>query len=356
MSITPSTSPEIRSLISSLSSDDDVKRESAVARLAIIGARAMDRLVAAYPEADHATRLALLRAAEAIADPRAIPISLKGLAEGGDLAIGAASTLRSLLNGPHADAAAQALDALVATTLDASVERRVRMAAFDALQDMPPAVRDRVAEALRNDADARIKAYAADAPRDAAATDVLWQDALDGQLPEDPALLLDAVKSRAAAAALSALQQLLETVRAREGAATSAARAEAWRRLRGALHQALALRGSRIALYDLRETLTEAADPLPASFLAALHVVGDESCLEPIAAAWTRAGGARASTEPLARWRHQLDAAFQAIVKRGRISWRSAAFKRVQARFPEAAQSFSTTSRTTPRPKTRGRT
>jgi hypothetical protein len=166
--------------------------------------------------------------------------------------------------------------------------------------------------------------------------------------------LREAVKSRAAAA-LGALQKLVEAVRARESAAASGARSEGWRQVRGALHQTLALRGSRVAVYDLRETLAEAREPLPAPFLAAMHVVGDESCLESIAAAWTAADDGGASPESAARWRHQLEAAFQAVVKREKISRRSAAWKRLATRFPAAARAFSTTSRTTPPPKTRAR-
>ena len=45
---------------------------------------------------------------------------------------------------------------------------------------------------------------------------------------------------------------MIECVKDREQAATRAARRDDWQIVRGALHQALALRGSRIALYDLR--------------------------------------------------------------------------------------------------------
>ena len=69
---------------------------------------------------------------------------------------------------------------------------------------------------------------------------------------------------------------LAVNLRAREARA-------AWQNARGALHQALALRGSRVAVYDLRETIEQSRGPLPTSFVAALHVVGDASCLEPIA-------------------------------------------------------------------------
>ncbi len=164
MSIKPSAATEIRTLIAALASDDEVKRESAVARLAIIGSRAVDRLIAAYATADRETRFVILRVSEAIADPRAIAISRDALTSGGDLAVAAISMLRPLLHSPVASAATQALDALVATALDQRVERRLRLAAFDALQEMPPAVRERVAEALRRDEDPGVQARAAGAP------------------------------------------------------------------------------------------------------------------------------------------------------------------------------------------------
>jgi hypothetical protein len=100
--------------------------------------------------------------------------------------------------------------------------------------------------------------------------------------------------------------------------------------LRGSLHQALALRGSRVALYDLRESIATSGEAMPPSFLAALHVVGDDSCLEPLAAAWS------AATDP--HWQYQLAAAFQAIAKRERVSRRHAIAKRIAGRFPAATE------------------
>ena len=55
--------------------------------------------------------------------------------------------------------------------------------------------------------------------------------------------------------------------------------------MRGALHQALAARDSRLALYDLRDSLLE-PDRLPVAFLAALEDIGDATCLETLAAAY----------------------------------------------------------------------
>jgi hypothetical protein len=128
---------------------------------------------------------------------------------------------------------------------------------------------------------------------------------------------------------------MIDAVHVREGTASAARRGE-WQAIRGALHQALALRGSRIAVYDLRESLEDAKGPLPSSFLAALHVVGDETCLEPLAAAYARAG-------TNARWKSQLGAAFRAVAGRERAARRRAIVKRITARWPDAARELTET-------------
>jgi hypothetical protein len=310
-----------------------VRREAAIARLAVIGARAVDGLRRAYAEtSDRETRVAVLRALEPIGDRRTVAIARSAIAEGGDLALTAASALRGLLDSPHGPTGTDALDVLVATALDPSAERRVRLAAFDALQGMPEGVRARVAEALRADPDPGLKAGASDLPRDAAAADAVWQDALEGRLPDTAAALRDAAGTRAAAAALSALQKMIDAVRSREGTVENAAKRAEWRTVRGALHQALALRSSRVAVYDLREALEDSRGPLPTSFLAALHVVGDQSCLEPLAAAYVRTPAGDA------RWKVQLAAAFRAIARREKVTRRHAVVKRISARWPEAAR------------------
>lgn len=326
MSIKPSAAAEIRTLVEALGAADEVRRESAVARLAIIGERAVDRLLAAYPRADRQTRVGILRTAEAIADPRVVSIAADALGAGGDVAVAGASTLRALLESSSEPAASRALDALVAAALDRGAERHVRVAAFDALSDMPATVRDPVADALRQDPDGGLHLRAAETSRDAAALEAVWQDALDGRLPDDPSALREAVKARAGSAPLGSLQKLVDAVRLREADA-GAGRAGLWQQVRGALHQALALRGSRVAVYDLRETVESTQRPLPPAFMAALHVVGDESCLEPIAAAWT------ASKDPA--WRHQLEAAFNAIAKREKTSRRGVLWKRLRTKYPE---------------------
>ncbi len=323
MVIKASSANEIPTLVSALGGDDDIARDAAIARLAVIGGRAVDALGRAYESAgDRATKIAVLRAMESIGDRRTIAVARRALAERGDVAVAATAALRALLGSPHIPTGTDALDALVATALDPAAERRLRLAAFDALHDLPKTVRAPIAAALASDPDPRLKSRSLALPRDAEAAESVWQEALEGRLPDDPATLRAAAQTRTQSAALGALQKMIDAIRTREGSASGAARA-GWQSLRGALHQALALRGSRVAVYDLRETVAQAQGPLPTSFLAALHVIGDESCLEPIAAAYLRAK----SDE---RWRVQLAAAFRAIAKREKITRRSAVMKRVQ--------------------------
>ncbi len=330
MVIKASAASEIRQLVEALEGTDDVRREAAVARLGVIGARAVDRLVAAYRSAtSREVRMAVLRALEVTGDGRTIAVARDGLTAGGDLAGAAVAAIASLLEA-HPPSAAQALDVLIATALDRALERRVRLAAFQAIQHLPQ-VGDRIAAALRQDPDAVLTAAADDVPRDRAAADAAWQDAIEGRLPDEPAMLRELALARAPGAAVTTLQAMIDAVRAREGSLPEGAKRDAWRAARGALHQGLALRGSRVAVYDLRETFEQARGPLPVSFLAALHVVGDDTCLEPLAAAWARAG------EEDARWRQQIGAAFRAITRREKITKRHAAFKRIVARWPDAA-------------------
>jgi hypothetical protein len=159
--------------------------------------------------------------------------------------------------------------------------------------------------------------------------DALWEDAIAGQLPDAPGALREATPAHAATAPLADLRRLIEAVSAREQQASGPAAAREWLALRGAIHQALALRGSRIALYDLRDAFERAAGALPSSYLGAVQLAGDESCLEPLASAFARTADER--------WQHQLAQAFHAIVKRQRMTKRHSAVRRALARAPGIA-------------------
>jgi hypothetical protein len=327
MVIKASAAAEIRTLVEALvrqGPSDDVQREAAVARLAIIGGRAVDRLIDAYEKTtDRQARIAILRTLEAIGDERGRTAALDAIAEGGDVGVAATAVLRTFLSSPHDGVAAGALDALVAAALDRTRDRRLRLAALEALQDMPEAVRERVSAAVERDPDKAIRDVVRSVDADAARSEAVWNDAVEGRLEDDPRALRQVLDARAATAPLNTLRRLIDAVRAKEASGDSG-----WVGVRGALHQTLALRGSRVALYDLRETLERGAAPLPVSFLAALHVLGDESCLEPLATAWNRALGDE-------RWRHQLSAAFRAIARREKITQRHAVMKRIATRSPE---------------------
>jgi len=276
-----------------------------------------------------------------IGDHRSAPLAQQAMAEGGDIAVAATGVLRTLLSSSHAATATAALDTLIATALDVSRDRRLRLAAFEALFDglgeLPPDLRARIAETLRDDAERGISDGAdvmTMADREAARAEAVWKDAVEGRLPEAPEALREALATRGASAPLNTLRALVDAVRAREREApglNQTAR-HGWLALRGALHQALALRGSRLALYDLRETIEEVAGRLPTSFLAALHVLGDTSCLEPLAVAWGAAEPDR--TNDGLRWRQQLASAFRAITQREKITKRHAVMKRIAARWP----------------------
>ena len=112
------------------------------------------------------------------------------------------------------------------------------------------------------------------------------------------------------------------------------ARAE-WTALRGAAHNALAHRGSRVALYDLKESLEAAREPLPVEFLASRDAIGDASCVESVAAAYARAMEAGLRVDDW--WRQHLTDVFRAIAAREQVSRRTAAGKRITSRWREAA-------------------
>lgn len=331
MVIKASSAGEIRALVEALSGRDEVRREAAIARLAVIGARAVPHILTAFESApDRAARLALMRALDPLADPRAAGPAREALTEGGDLAIAAVQVLKGLIDARLASVASAALDALMATALDPRAERRVRLAAIEVLAPIAD-VQAGLAGALAGDPDPGIRARAGHPGEPPAGEDAVWRDALDGHLPDDPRVLRDALSQHGSRAALGELRKLVDVIRAREEASDEGARA-GWRAVRGAAHQALALRGSRVALYDLRETIEGASAELPPSFLAAVQLVGDGSCLEALAAAFERA---ESSDQ---RWRAQLGAAFRAVALRERVTRRHALMKRILARWPDAGQ------------------
>ena len=332
MAIKASSSRQIDALIADLGAASIVTRETAVARLTLLGGRATDRLIAAAQGGASAdAQAAAWRALEGIGDARALEPALAALVEphmAPVVSAAAAGVARLHLRGARG---ARAVDRLATVLLDRARHETVRLAALRALQELDPATIAPITASLADDPSAAIRAEASvkdpGAPNGAVDLAALLTRAADGILPDDPGALRQALSREGADLSLPRLLRIVERVREREGAEPARVRDE-WRLARAAAHVALAGRKSRLALYDLRESLDGAKGPLPVEFLTALSMIGDASCLESIIAAWTRARDAW--------WRAHLADAFRTIVIREKLTRRHAVVKRIEKRSPGA--------------------
>jgi hypothetical protein len=333
MPIQRSAGAEIRQLIDALGGSDDTRREGAIARLAVIGPRAVEHLLQEFPGATGRARAGMLRALEALADPRSLPTARGALTDGSATVQSAAvGALRALLGSGRAATERDAFDALVAVALDRGRIAAVRLAAWDALGAVTEEAREPVRCALAADADPEIRAGTASAGElPAPSRSAVWQDAAEGRLPASPAPLKAALAAHRSTARLTELQRLVDRIRTHEQQEADPVAREEWRAVRGAVHQALAARNSRLALYDLCDSLLT-AERLPVTFLAAMEEIGDATCLDTLAAAYEHS-----SRSGDTWWRQHLASAFRAIVQRDGLTRRHAAIKRVLARWPDAA-------------------
>jgi HEAT repeat protein len=329
VTIKASSSKQIDALIANLSAENAVTRETAIARLTLLGARAVERLIAAAGSAaPSSARAAAWRALEGIGDSRALEPALTALASHDlepEIGAGAAGVARVHLRGSHG---AAALDRLAAALLDGTRHETVRLAALRALRELEPATIAPILASLANDPNGLIRLEAGlsgGAPGIAGDPGAVLALAADGKLPDDAATLRHALAISAESLPLPLVLKIVERVREREGSEPAKVR-EQWRMARAAAHVALARRGSRLAVYDLRESLETAKSSLPAEFLAAMTLVGDATCLEAIA-------GAHAKSKD-SWWRQHLADAFTAIVKRERLTRRHALLKRIEKRWP----------------------
>jgi len=272
-----------------------------VARLRVMGVRALPHLTTLLESsAPPAVRAAAFSVLESFDDPRVIALAQRALQDGdADVALAAIGVLRGWLT---REDGTRALDAVSAAALDKRRDGAVRLAALDALSELPPELVAPIRE--------RAPVDGGDRP------------ALD-----DPSSLGAWLAEHGATAPLSALHAAVTGAREREEADTLTRRRDEWTRMRGAAHLALAHRGSRVAVYDLRESFDRARTPLPADFLAAAARVGDESCLEPMARAWAGAKG-----EPW--WRSRLMETAADVVARLKLTARHATLRRVRDKWP----------------------
>ena len=299
-----------------------------MARLAVIGVRAVERLIAlVHRTAPAAARIAALQTLEAIADWRALePAFVAMNDEDLNVACAAISTAHRFLRGARG---AEVVDQLTGIALDVRRPEGLRLTAIHALGDLKPATLKPIWTALASDPNPAVRSFAQPATAHQPAESVdpvqLLTIAAEQQLPDDPAALRHAIAQAGQAVALPLLHRLVERVRERE-AGESADRRVEWMTTRATAHLALAQRGSRLALYDLRESLEAASGPLPVEFLAALSLIGDSSCLEAIAAAYARTG---TSSHQMDWWQRHLASAFHEIVTRNGITRRHAALKKI---------------------------
>jgi hypothetical protein len=328
LAIRPSAAREISALVSDLASDRSAVREAAVARLTVIGARASSALAAIVTDrhASPAVRTAALRIFEATVESKGMESALAAVDDTNDEIVRAAIDALA----PHVRSAegAVVVDRLTAIALDRSRAGPIREAAVRALLDLDTSSLRPLLQALRSDGSPGIAAIVANRRAGQPPPDEpgeLLARAVDGQLPGDGDMVRRALARAGDAMTLPDVLALIERLRDHEKAQPPAGRGQ-WQAARAAAHLALARRRSRVALYDLRETVERAKEPIAMEFLAALDALGDASCVDALARAY-------ASTRD-AWWRGHLVRTFGTIVRREGLTRRHAAIRRVKDRDP----------------------
>jgi hypothetical protein len=290
---------EVDRLIADLESPDPIRRDASVARLRVLGPRAFRRL-ARFIESPgpSGARALAISALEGLDDPHAIDVAFAALsATDTDTVVAALNVLRSWV--PQ-ESGTRLLEVITAIAVDRERDARVRIAALDALSDLP----DDLVRPIREQAP----------PPEAG-----------GPALDNPVAARDWVEAHGPRASLATLHDAIKSFREAEGRAETSGEKNEWLRTRGIAHSALALRGSRLALYDARETFSTAKAPLPPGFVETIANVGDASCLEPLARAWS-------ATRDV-EWRAQLSEAARRIVTRSKLGGRNAVVKGIRANW-----------------------
>jgi HEAT repeat protein len=327
VAIKASSSKQIDALMADLAAANAVTREAAIARLTVTGARGVERVaaLALSPSSSGAARVAAFRTLEGIGDPRALEPALQAIADADpDVATAAIAVARIFVRSARG---AAAVDRLTAVTLDRRQPEAVRLAGLRALRDLDAATVAPVLASLADDPNVAVRTAAAQPARrpiDIDPLEVLAR-AAEEALPDDPDTVRQAIARAGGLAPLPHLLRIVERAREREGSGLRGRRSDEWATARAAAHVALAQRGSRIAVYDLRESLERARAPLPVAFLTALSLIGDASCLEAIAAAHARTRDTW--------WRDHLADAFRVIAAREKITRRHAVIKKIERKW-----------------------
>ena len=290
---------EVDRLIADLASSDPIRRDASVARLRVLGPRAFTRL-AKFIESPvpSSARALAISALDGLDDPHAIDVAFAALsATDIDTVVAALNVLRAWV--PQ-ESGTRLLEAITAIAVDRERDARVRVAALDALSDLP----DDLVRPIREQAP----------PPEAG-----------GPALDNPVAARDWVEAHGARATLATLHDAIKSFREAESRAETSGEKNEWLRARGVAHSTLALRGSRLALYDARETFGTAKAPLPPGFIETIANLGDANCLEPLARAW--------SATRDATWRAQLSEAARRIVTRSKLGGRNAVVKGIRANW-----------------------
>jgi hypothetical protein len=384
MAIVASRSRQIHELLGQLGSPQPSRREAAVARLTLIGERAVPALAEWMKGAGPIGRLAGLEVLGRLSDPRAAPlvtrlatdadetvaeraIELLGEHPGWDAVAelsrvvrqGRAPRRRAALEALcrlHRSDALEAMDALLELLVDEAAEPELRIRALQALAGSDRRALRPVLRRLRSSGDAELKRHLAEIeagprrkPSRSSGSEGLleaWlshpgretRQRLLAALDQDEAALDRVHQIMARSDDPSALRALIGLVQERRSPASLPRLHELVRRLaegpgsperhqtRARAHLALAALDSRLALYDLRELLPEAPiEDLPL-LLSAAGRVGDASLLPALA---RRAAEDEQTVEACA-------VALGSIIKRERLRRSSRAAKAVPAKHQRA--------------------
>ena len=332
MAIRPSAASEIRALLDALTSADDVVRETAAARLSAIGARVVPHLLDGFRRSPSpVAQASILKVLESTRDRRGLALAIDALSatpREPAIAIAALNLLGAFLD----DDSTQAIEALGAIVTDPDRLDLERLAAWQVLERMPERILAPLRTRLAKDKSTAIRRRLTAAKTTTRAPEPALDPAEFLQMAArggavDPAMLKDALAAGGGRASLTVLHRLVEVARTRETEARADADRHEWQTARGTVHLALAHRASRVAVYDVRDTIASATGSLPPDFVAAAALVGDSGCLEAIADALARVP-ARVDREEQ-DWRDRLYDAARAIITRERLSRRHAAARRL---------------------------
>ncbi len=355
MPIVPSRSGRIQELLGRLATGGPTERDSAVAGLTLLGARVVEPLRRLLPTASREARLAALEVLERVEDHAALapllelvgdedervarramevaaerpdPRAVRALAAvlAGKAPVSRRTGAARALVRLQAAGLVEPLDPLAARLLDEREDVVLRVAILEALRSQePPLARATLRpllERLAASADAQLAARArANTEAPVPLERLVDELVAPGRSREAVARAREDLVLRGAPA-IPALQQALE----RLGSPRRGDSASSSFRARAAIHEALAALDSRVALYDLRETIAVHPRPVAPALLRAAGRVGDGSLVPLLARAVSEK---RAPLEACAE-------ALRAIVAREKLRKTSAVCRSVRSEDRES--------------------